>query len=54
MVKKISREEKNIFICEVCGFGYIDEETASDCENFCSANNMCSIEITKKAIYYPE
>lgn len=54
MVKKINRDEKDIFICEVCGFGYVDKETAQDCEDFCSTNDMCSIEITKKAIYYPK
>jgi len=53
MVKTLKKDEKTIFICEVCGFGYEDKDTASECEEYCSTNNMCSIEITKKAIHYP-
>lgn len=52
MVKKL--EERDVFVCEECGFGYKDKETAEECENFCRTHNSCSMEITKNAVYIPE
>lgn len=50
----IQHQGKKIFLCEVCGFGYSDAETATSCENFCKAHNSCSFEITRKAVFRPE
>jgi hypothetical protein len=41
---------KFIYTCGACGFGYEKKEDARQCENFCTAHNACSLEITKKAI----
>ncbi len=54
MVKKIKKNGKEIFICEICRLGYEDEKTAEACQNFCSIHHACSLEITRKAIYFPE
>lgn len=54
MVKKIKKNEKEIFICEICGLGYEDKKIAEACQNFCSTHHVCSLEITRKAIYFPE
>ena len=54
MVKTIKRKGKTIFLCEICGLGYSDEETAIRCEKFCRDKNACSREITRKAIYIPK
>lgn len=53
MVKKLDIDGKKIFICEFCEFGYLDEETARKCENYCSRHFSCSLEITRKAVYIP-
>ena len=42
-----------IFLCEQCGLGYASENTARACEEFCRANNACSIRITRAAVYRP-
>jgi len=54
MVKKIKKNGKEIFICEVCRLGYENKENAEACQNFCSTHNACSLEITSKAIYFPK
>ncbi len=50
MVRKGSLEGKDVYYCGECGFGYLDEETAKECEAYCSARNSCSMDITKNAI----
>ncbi|MEM2894035.1 MAG: hypothetical protein QW486_07830 [Candidatus Bathyarchaeia archaeon] len=54
MVRKIYKDGKTIYTCELCGFGYLDEDTAKKCEDYCSRNFSCSLEITSKAVYIPE
>lgn len=54
MVKKSRKDGRDIYLCEVCGFGYEDEETAEACQSYCSTHNSCSLEITSKAVYFPE
>lgn len=44
--------EEKTFVCPVCGLHYRDEETARECEKFCTANDMCSLTIAKNAIEY--
>jgi hypothetical protein len=50
MVKKTLIDDREVFLCEVCGFGYLDEETSQSCQDWCSSHRSCSIEITKKAV----
>lgn len=50
--KKIGN--KIAFLCDICGLGYADRETAQECEDYCRAHKgSCSFEISKKAIYLP-
>ena len=50
--KKIGR--KTVFLCDICGLGYAEKKIAQDCEAYCIANpGSCSVEITKKAVYFP-
>lgn len=51
MVREIKKEGRRIFICEECGLGYLSEELAKRCEDYCLKNRACSIEITKNAVY---
>ncbi|MEM1986468.1 MAG: hypothetical protein QXW80_05585 [Candidatus Micrarchaeia archaeon] len=53
MVREKRIENKVIYLCNVCGLGYLDLETAKRCEEWCKKTNTCSIEITKKAVYFP-
>jgi|TARA_B100001971_G_C18250144_1_gene577510 rubrerythrin len=50
MVKKITKNNKEYYICEACGFAYEDKNTAQECEDYCKEHKSCSLEITKKAI----
>jgi len=50
MAKQEKYEGKNIFACEVCGFGYKEKEYAQKCEDFCKEHSGCSLEITKHAV----
>jgi hypothetical protein len=47
-------QDQTLFLCDVCGFGYLDVETARKCENWCRKTGTCSIEITDKAVYFPD
>jgi hypothetical protein len=53
MVNDIRKKAETIFLCEYCGFGYGDIGTANECEEYCDTHDICSREITKKAIYKP-
>ena len=53
MVKGKEVNNKKFFQCDVCGHGYLDEETAKKCEVWCQKTGSCSAEITKKAVYFP-
>ncbi len=50
MVRKGTLEEKEVYYCGECGFGYLDEETAQKCEGWCSTHNSCSMDITRNSI----
>ena len=54
MVSKKEHEDETIYTCDACSFGYRERETAERCEDWCTKNKSCSIEITKDAVYYPE
>ncbi|MGQ9744344.1 MAG: hypothetical protein ACUVQW_07025 [Candidatus Bathycorpusculaceae bacterium] len=46
-------DDKTVYLCSVCGLGYLDRETTEKCEEWCRKTGTCSVEITKKAIYFP-
>jgi len=50
-----SRLEEGIavYYCGICGLGYSDLETASQCEKYCSSHDACSLLIARKAIRKP-
>jgi hypothetical protein len=46
---------KRVFLCGICGLGYLEKKVAQDCEDYCRAHaGSCSVEITKKAVYFPD
>jgi len=53
MVTESRVGSKTVFLCEECGLGYADRETAKKCEDWCRKTGTCSLEITKKAVYFP-
>jgi hypothetical protein len=53
MVTEYRVGSKTVFLCEECGFGYADRETAKKCEDWCRKTRSCSLEITEKAVYHP-
>jgi ABC-type uncharacterized transport system ATPase subunit len=53
LVKKKKVNDQTVFLCEICGLGYSNKETAKQCEQWCRKTGTCSIEITKKAVYIP-
>jgi len=50
MVKEIEKQGKKYYICEECGFAYMDKETAQKCEDWCNKHHSCNLEITKSAV----
>jgi len=47
-------ENKTVFLCDICGLGYSEENVAQDCEDYCKTHvGTCSVEITKKVVYFP-
>ena len=46
----IWRDDKNLYQCEACGFHYISEETAKECEEWCTEHQSCNLEIIKDSI----
>ncbi len=54
MVSEKTVDSKRLFTCDVCGFGYLDKETAQECEDWCRKTGTCSLEINKKAVYFPD
>ena len=41
------------WICDECGFGYTEMETAQECERYCKTYGISSYVITKKAVLMP-
>ncbi len=46
-------EGKTVFVCDICGLGYRERETAERCQDYCAAHRSCSLEIMKEAVYFP-
>jgi len=53
MVDKIRKKGETIYICELCGFGYEQLETAEQCEEHCDLHGSYSPEIHKQATSKP-
>lgn len=54
LVSERKLDSQIVFVCDECGLGYLDRETAQKCEEWCKRTGTCSIEITKKAVYFPD
>jgi hypothetical protein len=54
MVKEKKVDDKILFICDECGLGYEDRETAQECEEWCRKTGTCKVEITRKAVYFSD
>jgi hypothetical protein len=52
LVSELRKERKVIYLCELCEFGFADEETAELCEILCYARGSCRVQ--QKAIYKPK
>ena len=50
MVHVEKKHKAIFFVCDECGFGYKQRETAKMCEDYCKEHGVCSIGITKKAV----
>jgi len=49
-MKKITKNKKEYFQCEECGFLYGDKSWAVKCKQHCRKYHSCNIGITKHAI----
>jgi hypothetical protein len=55
MVTKKTVNGKVVFLCDICGLGYTDIETAQKCEEWCGKNpGTCNLQISQKAVYSPD
>ncbi len=50
MVKQTKKGDKDLYICEECGFYYKEKEWAEKCESWCKEHHGCNLEITKHAV----
>jgi len=53
LVREKKIDDKAVYVCEICGLGYADKETANECEEWCKKTGTCSLKITSKAVYVP-
>ena len=51
---EISYIGKRVYLCEVCGFGYVEEITANGCEEYCRSHKSSSAQISKRAAVIPQ
>ena len=54
MVKEKKTDNQTLFICEACGLGYKTKDLAQKCEEWCRKTGSCNVEITNKAVYFPD
>ena len=43
-----------LFLCEFCGYGYEDIETAEACELHCGTRGFASAETRRRAVHIPK
>jgi len=53
MVTDLNETNGMLFVCEFCGAGYENIETAEDCEEHCGTLGFTSAEIRRKATHVP-
>jgi hypothetical protein len=53
MVNEVRWRGQTIYECEICGFGYLELETAEHCEQYCYSHKKPSFKITQKGIRKP-
>ncbi|HUK50365.1 MAG TPA: hypothetical protein VLV18_04965 [Terriglobales bacterium] len=54
MVEQVSDKKlRSVYLCELCGFGYMDLETAERCEQYCYTHAISSPKLTQKAVRKP-
>ena len=53
MVSEEVHEGKKIYVCDECGFGYLDKRLAIQCEIYCKKMGICSTDITRQAVRKP-
>jgi len=54
MVSEKNVGNRTVFLCDICGLGYAERQTAQDCEDYCRTHHVsCSAEISAKAVYVP-
>lgn len=41
---------KELYQCPECGLHYRDKKRMQQCQEFCSANHACNLEITKYSV----
>jgi hypothetical protein len=51
-VSELRKGLKTIYACEICEFGFADEETAELCEILCYSKGTCKVQ--EKAIHKPK
>ena len=50
MVKHTNKNNKDVWVCRICGFAYKEKGLAQKCEDFCNRHHQCSLEITKHSV----
>lgn len=50
MVREVEKNKITYFECEECGLLYKEKDWAGKCQEWCSRNKSCNLEITKHAI----
>lgn len=51
---QLQHDGSKLFLCEFCGFGYEDIETAENCEQQCGTRGFGSMQIRRKAVHIPK
>jgi hypothetical protein len=54
VVSEVKKASEIVFLCELCGFGYRDLETAERCEQYCYTHSRTSVALARKAVHKPQ
>ncbi|MBI2848261.1 MAG: hypothetical protein HYX83_03710 [Chloroflexi bacterium] len=50
MVKRIEKNGKVLYLCELCGFAYTEKEWATRLHEWCSSHHSCNLEIIEHGV----
>lgn len=50
MVKEALHKGKKIFVCEICGFKYLEKKWAKACEDWEKTHSTCNSDVVEHAI----